>query len=329
MVRAAVGWVLFALLLAVGVVSGLGLAVVEKAQPSSVLYFVVPHPDDEFQTWSLVEHSPEEYKVFILLTRGEETRFCESEGYATGHQAGLEPPAVPVPEGRWSDACEQARVNSLISYFGEMGSHDPTLPADFGDPHVAGPFPDAGGDVCRVDEATDCAVRDRTAEVWIDTQGRGAIIFFNLGDGDLSPEEVQWAVTTVLENRGTLGIDETLPDAGIIGTFANADYPCIKYAHPDHMAVHEALWEVDFKAGFQLGASCQLDPRHSHSGVVSAQSTEAAFSTSVAAGTGDEIRTGAHSRHYGWLHQAYYPVDHWTQQSLFHRHQYFWTRFNG
>src|ERR671917_1265731 len=43
-------------------------------------YVVVPHPDDEFSAWSLIEKSHDNYPVFIVLTRGERTRYCAPEG---------------------------------------------------------------------------------------------------------------------------------------------------------------------------------------------------------------------------------------------------------
>jgi hypothetical protein len=288
--------------------------------PTSIDYIVVPHPDDEFQAWSLIGHDDSTYKIFILATRGEETGFCEPGGYRKGLQSGLEPAPEPVPRGKWTRSCEAARLSSWVGYFEQMAGHDPTLPQDLRRRPTAGPFPVDAGPMCRYDGSDEC-ISDTTAEVWVDEAGRGALVAFNLGDGDLTRREVSWAVRMVRANREALGL-EKLPNGDVIGaSFANRSYDCFSYPHPDHRAVHEALHDVDFGMGDQIAPTCGDDPEASRSAVVSDTSAEAAFEIGP-----DGERLGAHTKHYGWLANPYYRLDRQAQRQLFHTHQHFWVR---
>jgi hypothetical protein len=289
-------------------------------KPTSTDYIVVPHPDDEFQAWSLLERDASTYKIFILATRGEETGFCEPAGYRRGLQAAVEPAPDPVPQGKWTDSCESARLSSWVGYFDNMAKADTTLPQDLQRRATQGPFPVPAGQMCRYDGSDDC-ISDTTAEVWVDEAGRGALVAFNLGDGDLTRREVAWAVRTVRANRAQLGL-ELLPNGDVIGaSFANRSYDCYSYPHPDHRAVHEALHDVDFEMGRQIAPTCADDPEASRGEVVSEASARAAFEIGK-----DGERLGAHTRHYGWLANPYYKLDRKGQRQLFHTHQHFWVR---
>lgn len=319
--RAMIGWVVFVAVVASGTGAALHVARMNDATPRAVTYTVVPHPDDEFQTWSLIEDTPDQYKVFVVMTQGEQTQYCDAEQYALGYQAGLEAPASPLPDGRWGPRCAEARTNSLIDYISDMSQTDITIPGDFGAPTTVGPFPAEPGTVCRADGPV-CTSEDHSAQVWVDRQGRGAVVMLNLGDGDLTADEVRWGVATVIANRQVLGLDTVLPNGGIFGSFANSRYDCFSYPHPDHIAVHDALWSTDFGAGPQLAATCEDDPSRAIDRRVSDEVTDAGFAVDD---TGR--RLGAHTYNYGWLSGEYYPVDRDGQSELFTQNQYFWTRF--
>ena len=292
------------------------------SDPSKLSYVVVPHPDDEMQAWSLIEDTPDIYKVFIVLTRGEQTAYCNGRGYdeATGE---AEP--YPWPGGKWSTSCEQARQESFFRFLEGMAEHDNGLPREFASAGVKGPFDALGHSICRLDDIddTDCIV-DLTAEVW--TAPRGAVVWFNLGDGDLSEDEARWAVTTVRDNRAALGIDATLPAAGLIGaSYSNPGFEgCFIYDHPDHWAVQLALWTTDFGVGRQTAPSCRNDPVVSRHEQVSMEAFDAAFETA------QTTRIGKHTVFYGWLFRddpGYWPGDYDGQDELFHRHQSFWVQY--
>ena len=311
--------------------------------PNKMSYIVVPHPDDETQAWSLIEDSTGNYKVFIMLTRGEQSYYCGSPGYdeGTGEAA-----PDPWPEGKWTPTCEQARMNSFFDFMAAMALTDDALPASFTYGGVKGPFDALGTEVCRYDVG-DC-VADLGAEVW--TSPIAAVVWFNLGDGDVTTEEVEWAVTTVRDNRAELGINDSLRNHNLIGASywnggpdggpgggadggsddgpdggANGSYPdCSDYAHPDHGAVHKALWQTDFEVGYQAVATCATDPDVTRREEVSLAHFDDAFKTSGA------MPLGAHPVHYGWLldgNPGYYQGDYDGQATDFHRHQTFWVRF--
>jgi len=319
--RAWIGWIVVVAVLITGTTSALQVSRMHDTTPREVTYIVVPHPDDEFQAWSLIEDTPDQYKVFLVLTNGEQTQYCEPGGYAASYQPGLEAAADPIPDGRNGEKCGEARAHSLIDYISGMAKTDPTIPGDFAAPAVAGPFPAEAGTVCRRD-GPDCTVEDHDAQVWVDRQGRGAVVMLDLGDGDLTADEVRWGVSTVVANRESLGLEHTLPNGGIFGSFANSRYDCFSYPHPDHVAVHDALWSTNFNAGPQLAATCADDPAGVIHRKVSDDVVEAAFAVDA-----NGVRQGAHTYNYGWLDAAYYPVDRRGQTELFTQNQYFWTRF--
>lgn len=318
------GWLGASAAMAAAVVSGLALAPSPTGPASGAVFVVVPHPDDEFQVWSLIE----QYTVFVVLTHGEQTEYCEPSEYETSAQPGLERPAEPLPAGRWSPECSEARQNSLLRYLGDMSASDARIPGDFAPPVRTAPLPLTAGAVCRADGADECTSADSTAEVWIDRRDRGAVVFFDLGDGDLTEDEAVWGIHTALDQRAALGLDTTLPVTALLGAYAEdggggTDTGCFPYAHPDHLALHRALWDVDFHAGLQAAATCADDPRRSIAATVGDAAVDAAFRI----GERGE-RLGAHVKNYGWLWPDYYPVARDGEAQLFTQHQYFWVRFD-
>ena len=97
--------------------------------------------------------------------------------------------------------------------------------------------------------------------VWSDRDGRGALIAFDLGDGDLTVAEVVRAVGTLIQRPGHFGLDAR-PVGRIIETYEYSGVTpgCARYPHPDHVAVNEALRRHDFGARAQLSSTCSLDP---------------------------------------------------------------------
>jgi hypothetical protein len=316
-----IGWVAFAVAVVLACLAATALSVRSVEQERQVVYAVIPHPDDEFQIWSLVEDSANVFPVFVVLTQGDQTSYCTPEGYATGWQPGTEPPAVVEPTGRWTPACSRSRAASLVGYLTAMSQQDASVPGDFEPAQIVGPFDDPDGVVCRVDAAEGpCTSRGTSAQVWTDRQGRGVVVMFDLGDGDLEPAEVQWAVRQVRNHRADLGIDPSLPESGAVGAFANHSGDCFEYPHHDHVAVHDALRASDLGLEYRAAATCaeSSDIRRR----VSDRSVDASFRVDE-----DGTRSGAHTSAYGWLWDPYYPIDLDGQSELFTQHQYFWLRY--
>ncbi len=155
----------------------------------------------------------------------------------------------------------------------------------------------------------------------------GALVVFNLGDRDLVPAEVVWAMQVVQDNRSRLGVDPSLPSRGAVGSYASSMRgQGFHYEHPDHVAIADALLSTDLHLGPQLGATASDDPRAVVTGVVSEQAMLTAF--------GPENSFGAHANRYGWLwrddddpilHRRVdaYQVDRTGQCRLLHCTQHF------
>jgi hypothetical protein len=317
-------WAIFTAALVFIVTGGMGLAQAATPEQRVMTIIVIPHPDDEFQTWSLVENTPNDYKVFVVMTHGEETQFCHPDGLQRSLQDGLVPAPTPLPEGQWTSSCAQARMSSLRDFLRQMAESDPTIPGDFGVEQVSEVLPAAGTAVCTDnDGVVSCDDDLRRVSTWVDTAGRGAIVSFNLGDGDLTSAEATWALQRVVDSRAELSIDTDLPIRAMIGAFANGDYGCYPYPHPDHVAVHDALWRTEYGPWPRLAASCLLDPATELTARVTDRSAQAAFDTR------SDSLLGAHVSTYGWLHETHYPLAYWRQSTLFMQVQSFWIRGNN
>lgn len=324
--RAILGWTIILAVLAVTVWGSLTVAHARNPIHPSAPLFVSPHPDDEFQMWSLIEDRPLEYTVFVFLTRGEESRFCDPPAYSEALQENLgEVAAQPPPAGKGTQECIEGRINATLGFLSAMSQTDPSIPGDFGEPQQFFLPENTDLEMCRVDDGQRvCDETVRQVNIWHDVHDRGAVVFFHLGDGDLTPPTIEFALHSLLDSREQWGLAPELPVGAMVGAFANdGSHPCYAYPHPDHLAVHEVLWNVDFHEGPQLGATCFLNRYQRMSASVSSVAVETAFSVAE-----DGTRYGAHERYYGWLHSQTYPLAHVRQSALFHRIQTFWVRFN-
>jgi hypothetical protein len=315
------GWVGFVGAVVLVCLAATALSVRAVEQERQVVYAVVPHADDEFQVWSFVEDSTNVFPVFLVMTQGDQTGYCTPDGYAKGWQPAAEPAAAVEPTGKWTSACSRSRAASLVDYLAAMSRRDPSVPGDFGAPRVVGPFDDPKGVVCRVDAADGpCTSRNTSAQVWTDRLDRGVVVLFDLGDGDLEPDEIQWAVQQVRDHRTDFGIDPSLSESGAVGAFANHSGSCFEYPHHDHVAVHDALRSSDLGLEYRAAATCADDADIGRR--VSDRSVDAAFRVDE-----DGTRAGAHTSAYGWLWDPYYPIDREEQSELFTQNQYFWLRY--
>ncbi|MDR6971100.1 cell wall-binding repeat-containing protein [Leifsonia shinshuensis] len=282
--------------------------------PSRVLYIAVAHPDDEFQAAAMYADRPDLYKVFVLMTRGEATTHCSPVVYGLAVSEGA-PPVTPAPRGIRTASCEEARLNSWLSYFSAMSQTDTSLPGDFGPATTSGAFPAGGVSLSRPGvrpEIPSNAVipdfTDSTARVWVDRRGRGALVGFNLGDGALTPAKAAWALRTVIGGRAALGLDTTLPDYGAVGTFSNENVPgCFRYSHRDHTAISDALRQTDLGLRFQGATTCRDDSGTTSTSTVPAGHLDAAYPADGSA--------GAFAQSYSWLETP--VVSRADQSSLF------------
>jgi hypothetical protein len=326
------------------------------AAPVQLSYVILPHEDDEWSTWSLVHGSTSNYKVFIYMTSGEQTGACNSTSNPSGGPRWYQGPGSPVgqpnyseidpaqgqwneatqavPGGTWSAACSNARRLSTRNFLNDRAAQDGALPAGFPATHslttcFAGNTA-AGVPPSRTDGGNLVTVGANCVRVYNATNGNGKLLFFDMGDGDLTKEEVLWAIQKVQANKTTLGIPN-LPHLNAIGAFRNGVMggTCEFYNHGDHLAVHQALWTYDMDIGRQYGRTCAADPdslpaNGGRTNTIPAATQSHNFSMSGA------TRVGPGERRYGWLTSTYWsdPAQNRTApEQIFSQTQSFWGRF--
>ncbi len=303
--------------------------------PTQLSYVVFPHPDDEYEGWALIDNSTSNYKVFLMMTRGEETAGCLPASAGTGGPFWYEGPNSPVgaPDynermptpypwaGKWTNECKQARVESFRTFLEAMAASDASLPRS---PTSRGRFCFSGtpGDGQAPTVVDNGVTREsRCADVW--SNSVGAIVVFDLGDGDLRPAEVIWALQQVRANKAQLGIP-ALPEWNVIGaSYYNTQYPnCDTYAHTDHRAIHTALWNTNVGAGPQWVRTCLSDPDLTATGGRISSVSDATHARTFQ--MNGNIRLGPNPRIYGWLNVP--NVIPTQVDSLYGQKQGFWRR---
>lgn len=302
-----------------------------------IQYVIIPHPDDETEAWSLIENSVHNYPIFVLLTKGESTGYCDPSLGPRALQANLgEISPSPNPySGKWTANCEQARINSFNGFLDDMAGIDSALSK----PPYKGAYEGAGNTSANIPPRREDGINNstiftsRTYEVWAD--GKSARVIFNLGDGDLKPEEVNWAIQTVRSNRDKHF--PVLPEYAVIGaSYYNASHSaCSIYKHGDHRAIHVALWNTDQGVpGPQWTRTCHTDPDVVSTGGRTNQITDSTFQAMFGVSPSPNnpstnphaVRTGYAHKRYGWLVDQYWPTHDPAVHGLFTQKQSFWKK---
>lgn len=291
------------------------MALTPATTKQQIQYVVIPHPDDELSAWSLIQRSPADYPVFIVLTQGEQTQMGDGRGLQADRGE-----VIPQPQpftGRGTPNLRGQRLSSWHGFLDAMSATDPTLdsPADVGSvPSPVGDF-----------------------RLWIGAATARAV--FDLGDGQVTPERVTAAIQAVRGVRARFGVAR---ESGVVGAaYWNADRAdALIGTHPDHRAVHVALWEThQGTPGPQWGRTAHSDPDASARGrteLIDLDVYEAAMGVDpppIDPGTNPSaMRTGALQRWYGWL--AFEAGGYWSASETdagasnpFNRSQTFWQRF--
>ncbi len=308
-------------------------------------YVAMPHPDDEWESWSLIYGSTSNYKVFIYMTQGEQSSACLRTNQTSSagpywYQGPSSPvgqpnygetlPAAPpwsTSGGQFSAACKTSRKVSTRQFLNDRASKDSAIPSFSSTESSAICF--SGNTLAGVPPRRDDAgtlITSNCATYFSSTNGYGKLIFFDLGDGDLTKEEVQWAITKVKSNKSSFGIP-TLPDVNAIGAFRNSGVysGCAVYNHADHVAIHQGLWNYDMDMGRQYGRTCSTDPDVAAGGrtgvIPSAQQSD---NIAMSGNT----RVGPLQKIYAWLASTYFDSTFTCTDCLFAQTQPFWSRFN-
>ena len=297
-------------------------------------YVVIPHPDDEYQAWSLVTDRTDAYPVFLLLTQGEAAGACDGRAFQPEH--GERAPSPQPFDADDPGRCAEQRVDAWHAFLDGMAELEPALEPDPGSPRSrTGTVED--GEPTPANPRHDAPPLDYDA--WVaDDHAR---LVFDLGDGALTRDDVVWAVSEARRSAGELFPVQAERD--IVGaSFVNDDgHPdCVDYAHDDHVAVDEALWEVDLGVpGAQYNRVCAADPRAQDDGV--SERLPQALHEQVwgvepppadPVANPDAERVGLAQRVYGWLAFSFQEPGverYWTKAddeaaTPFSREQRFW-----
>lgn len=303
-----------------------------SAAGSQLSYIVMPHPDDEWGGWSLIANSTGNNKIFLFATNGEQTGACSPEGEAwyEGSYGETQPSNPPWNAGgRFSSACMASRRSSTLGELNDRAATDPTLPTFVGASPSTKCFSGntrAGIPPQRKDDGL-LAYTSNCAVVYQSTNGYGTAIFFDLGDADLTKEEVEWAVLAVKNNKSYVGV-ANLSDHNIIGGYRNAvNYgtACAVYNHTDHQAVHAALWNYSMGVTVRWGRTCTNDPDASASNggrTSTVSSTDQSSATAMSGST----RVGTLQKRYGWLIDGYWTSIYTGYDKQWSSTQAFWGR---
>jgi hypothetical protein len=285
--------------------------------PGKLRYILVPHPDDEFDAWSRVGNETDHYKVFILLTQGECSAFADGHGVKTGHD--MIPPRPSLSRTSSKATRKAARVNSWHGFLDGMGALDWTLGLSptvmvVSDPVPGGPY---------------------SFELLLGPRSARAV--FDLGDSALTRGHVLGALEAVRRARWLF--PAPAEDDVVGAAYVNGGWPdAVIYAHPDHVAVQDALRSGGGVPGATYGRTVASDPVCSLTVVLS----QHIYDTAMAVSPGppdpfanpDATAVGVFQRHYGWLAfdmrtqqgTPYWPAGDTPDITQFCRIQSFWTQ---
>lgn len=322
------------------------------AVPSRTDYMLVAHPDDEYQMFSVVRGSTATYKIFIYMSRGEETSYCRTEGevapssllgpygYQGPHSLGggnAQPdrderhPATgsttlsPSPSwhpwsGRWTNNCINGRMQGTMRFLQHLNAIDSTMPGNFTTGTTYFNLPTNGVSPRRSDNGVLTPINNY-ATVYRGQNGMGAAVFFDLGDGiegDTTVAEVRWALETTVARRSSWGLPQYDGSGGdtVSSYYRTPLANCDTYTHGDHKSTYDALVGYD-APGADLGRTCG---EGGLTGYISTAVHDPLWQLSTPV-TSSSYRQGAFQQQYGWL-----TATHWglpSASSPFWRDQRF------
>lgn len=280
--------------------------------PATRLQLVVtPHPDDEMEGWSAIERGGDVHTVWLVMTHGEGTAYCDPAGWAVNAQPHLgEVLPEPAPTGTRTPSCGAARLASWTTFLSLADVDDEAARAALdGDGHPCVPASATAppAESVHLPGAGDALAWSGPERTLVAVDG---------GDGHLGVEMVRAAVRAVLALPSVpdLPLERVVAAAYVCsGTDAldgtGAPNGWAVYRHPDHLAVHEALLDPDLAAGLApragvLVATWPSDPAASLTAEIDPQEYERLMALGPPVDPDDPTsarRVGLMQRLYGWL----------------------------
>nr|NLI49067.1 cell wall-binding repeat-containing protein [Propionibacterium sp.] len=206
-----------------------------------IRYIPIVHPDDEFSAWATVgTPDPRRYDVFIVLTTGEDSSYCDGQPVSNPWMSQQYLPQ-PQPTGvALSDRCKKHRLDSWNTFMSDVPDGASLASNYLAREGVPITFDGRLLPTPRHYDATDTLVPATAFTSWIGPTS--ARISFDLGALDL--DEIIWAI----ENTRLLR-DEfpTQTEGDIVGAgYHNDSGVGSQYILADHQALYETLSTIDF-----------------------------------------------------------------------------------
>ena len=278
-------------------------------------YNLIAHPDDELAARAVNgPKDPRRYDVYILLTRGEGTSYCNGE--PINHQwADVE--FTPLPQPRplaYTEACKSHRLQSWAEFMNREGSGSVGSYTRM----TGGPISFQGREI-----PVPTTVSEAGAEVQADyydiaVGADSARVVFDLGA--LTPDEVLWAFE---QTRTRLSLFPTNTEGDIVGaSFVNTTSVGYPNAHPDHVAIHDLLETVDLELpGSQMSSVGHEQPGRTFGGTVPDYC--AMMCHPGLSGQFQTTAVGTFQWAYGWLDSGVWPAGELDVYAGFSRYQSF------
>ena len=274
-----------------------------RASPLTAMQVVVsPHPDDELEGWAKIRTDDDLYTVFVVMTNGEGTANCNGAPGLDRRQGERPPRPTPGEKDQKSQTCARARIDSW-QHFLDLTAK--TLPHG-----------DQLADMRQVIGAD--------PSIWVGPHS--ARVVFDLGDGNLTGQEVKRAVRQVIAQRGNVlpGLPvrrlvaaaywNDAPLAGDRRAPCPADEPCpgddrdYEYENRDHEAVSTTLAGM---ASLTEDGVWIATGEHDPAATEDVSLPQAVYAEMMGLGPGssdDVLRKGAQQVAYGWLS---FPGRYW------------------
>lgn len=204
-----------------------------------IRYIPIVHPDDDMSAMSVNAPDPRRYDVYVLLTSGNTTGYCNGKAISNPWRSQQYIPK-PEPTGVYlSDLCTKQRRDSWDEFYRRvLATSIPTYT------QRTGTTVELGGRVIPTPRRLDPQSKPVDAtDIRVAAGADRAFVQFDLGD--LTTDAVTWAILNTRQLRG--GVLPDLPERDIVGAgYYNHTSTGSGYLHPDHDALHDTLATVDF-----------------------------------------------------------------------------------